>query len=301
MQSSLLPTSPFTFGEASTHGIGKTALARMLRDGLVIKHRAGLFWDAAIFAALLPQSRHALAAIRMATILKGEYVLAKHSATAVLGLPTPSIWRDGREPIHLYGWTTRNALIGAGLHLYASPLTDAEVVSRGDLLLTSVPRTAVDIARGVSLPKALIALDGALHMGATPQELSTQLARQRGWRGVSQVARALGHADGLAESALESESRGRFVVKGLPNPRLQVPVRGLSGKQYRVDFYWPEFDVIGEADGWGKFGTTDLERRKRFEREKLREDDLRNANHRVVRWTYQTLDSVTEALVALLR
>ncbi len=40
-------------------------------------------------------------------------------------------------------------------------------------------------------------------------------------------------------------------------PQLQVALRGASGRVYVVDFWWPEFNMIGEFDGNIKYA--DLE------------------------------------------
>lgn len=84
---------------------------------------------------------------------------------------------------------------------------------------------------------------------------------------------------------MESMSRGVFIDAGLPAPVLQAALVGQSGQRYRVDFHWPEFDLIGEADGMMKYATDSTA----FRREKFREDDLRQTGYWVVRWTWDEL------------
>ena len=73
-------------------------------------------------------------------------------------------------------------------------------------------------------------------------------------------------------------------------PQLQVTITGASGCSWTVDFWWPEFNVIGEFDG--KFKYTDPEFLKgrtpaqAVYEEKLREDDLRAAGHGMSRWSW---------------
>ena len=40
---------------------------------------------------------------------------------------------------------------------------------------------------------------------------------------------------------------------GITMPLLQVELFGASGRRYFVDFWWPEFRVIGEFDGKDKY------------------------------------------------
>lgn len=81
---------------------------------------------------------------------------------------------------------------------------------------------------------------------------------------------------------------------GVPRPHLQRWVEGASGRRYRVDFWWPDQRVIGEADGMSKYAGIDDVRQ-----EKLREDDLRRAGWTIVRWTYQEL--MADPMAVMLR
>jgi hypothetical protein len=52
----------------------------------------------------------------------------------------------------------------------------------------------------------------------------------------------------------------------------------------RVDFYWDDFGVVGEADGDGKYGD-----RQALIAEKRRQERLEEAGLVVVRWGWQDL------------
>ena len=56
-------------------------------------------------------------------------------------------------------------------------------------------------------------------------------------------------ADGRAESPLEPVGRWRLHRAELPAPELQVVLGNEYGPLGRVDFYWPEYRTVGEADG----------------------------------------------------
>jgi hypothetical protein len=82
----------------------------------------------------------------------------------------------------------------------------------------------------------------------------------------------------------------------LTPPELQAAVRGASGRVWHVDFWWPEFNLIGEFDGKAKY-TDERYLRGRTSQEvlyeeKLREDDLRAAAHGFVRWPWEVAISM---------
>lgn len=100
-------------------------------------------------------------------------------------------------------------------------------------------------------------------------------------RGLRHVHGALAYVDPLLETALEAISWMFMCRAGLPLPRLQHWVTGASGKRYRVDFFWPEFGLIGEADGAVKY-----RRVADIMDEKDRHADLSDAGHGLLRWTW---------------
>lgn len=68
----------------------------------------------------------------------------------------------------------------------------------------------------------------------------------------------------------------------LPAPMLQARIRDECGRFVaRVDFYWPEFGVVGEADGAMKY--TD---RTVLIAEKHRQEALEELGLIVVRWSW---------------
>ena len=93
---------------------------------------------------------------------------------------------------------------------------------------------------------------------------------------------------------------------GLPAPELQSRFSDAAGLIGFVDFWWPEWDVIGEFDGLGKYLREDLRNGKTpgeiVVDEKVREDRLRAATGaRVVRWGWDTARSPQRLVSVLLR
>lgn len=116
-------------------------------------------------------------------------------------------------------------------------------------LATAPAWTAIEIARTLPRPRALATLDTVLHVGAcTRAELDAAIAEQRGRRGIVQVRELARHADGRAESPMESEARLVFIDGGLPKPELQYAIVDHCGQLWRVDFAWPEAMVVAEYD-----------------------------------------------------
>lgn len=116
-------------------------------------------------------------------------------------------------------------------------------------LATAPAWTVIEQARTLRRPRALATIDTALHVGAcTTGELLTTIREHKGRRGVVKVRELLGHGDGRAESPMESEARLVFIDHKLPMPELQYRIVDYYGKQWRVDFAWPDAMLVAEYD-----------------------------------------------------
>ena len=158
--------------------------------------------------------------------------------------------------------------------------TDEVRVIEG-LQVTSRTRTAIDVAAHSDLLGATVIMDAAAATEGV-DALAESVEARRPFRGVRRIDAAMSCVTGRAESPLESLSMLRFAQFGLPRPEQQHEFR-VAGRTYRVDFYWPEFDVIGEADGLGKYEADAAA----LMREKRREDDLRSVVTGFARWEWE--------------
>jgi hypothetical protein len=195
-----------------------------------------------------------------------------------------------------------------GVRIHGSALPSNLVVEVDGIPVTSLARTAVDIARGHRLPDALMVLDSAARLMSHPHpteetyrdpEVRARAARRArallkeaydsvwAWPGSRVVKTALPLVDPGSESPFESWSRGWMVVAGLTLPKIAAPVTGASGTEWWVDFRWDKAKVIGEADGLGKYGGSDAEVRERLAAERRRQRDLEAAGWRFERWTFR--------------
>jgi hypothetical protein len=139
----------------------------------------------------------------------------------------------------------------AGVNHHAAELPEADVLRRnGEVAITKVARTAVDIARDSDRVEQGVAVcDSALRSGVSSAELTEVMIRCRNWPGARLASRAVSMADGRSANPGESWSRVILVANGQAPTDLQRPFyddRGLIGF---VDYFWEEEQVVGEFDG----------------------------------------------------
>lgn len=160
-----------------------------------------------------------------------------------------------------------------------------QCVYRDGCRVTSLPRTVVDLARREPRADALAVADAALAAGATAAELRAVLDLQAGWRGSRDAAWVIEHADGYAESPLETLGRLTFIEYGLPVPVSNAWVEA-GGRRYRLDHLLPDRWLAFEGDGSLKYdGRLDAGRMVADQRE--REWRLRDAGFEVVRYGWE--------------
>lgn len=192
---------------------------------------------------------------------------------------------EGREPLTVLGAAAQHGIATPpNLPITHSRLRDRppvpqeHILRSGRLLVPTAAWTAVQLARGQRLEAALISLDSALRLGVQRSDLAQIVEEIQRWPGTSSLRKAVCAADARSGSALESLSRGLCIQSKLPIPDLQHPFR-VRGQQYYVDFWWPEFNVIGEADGMVKYTDNTA-----INAEKRRQAALHSLGLHVVRW-----------------
>lgn len=275
-------------------GASRRALALAIERGDVVKVGKGFVVGA---ARLTPSETPELHEIRVSAALQRLHGLAaaSHGSAALLhelsrlGRPTAQV-RLTRG-----GGRYRRLDVDARLHVAGLP--PEHVTTIGDVLVTTAARTVIDLARMVSFRSGVVIADSALAKGATREELRAVLDYCRRWPGRRKALQVADFASPLAETPLESVSRVLFYEYAVPTPVLQHPLVGASGAEYRVDFYWEEFGVVGEADGLLKYDDDPLALR----REKVRELDIEDLDLEVVRWTWNQLWQSPDFVVAKVR
>jgi hypothetical protein len=198
--------------------------------------------------------------LRALDLLVGEHAVAcLHTAAALYGFGT-----ENSSAVHVLdpGFRLRPT---TGLVVHQRKGAPLHCVSSRHA--TSPAWTAVEVARQLRPPRALATLDAALHSRwCTPADLAAAVDGQRGRRGIVGVRTLLPIADGLAESAMESEARLVMLEHGLPRPELQHLIHGRHGECWRVDFAWPEARVAAEYESveWHAGRTEMLNDKVRF-------------------------------------
>jgi hypothetical protein len=155
--------------------------------------------------------------------------------------------------------------------------------------VTSPARTVVDLAREVGVESAVVAGDSALAAGlVVATDLTEVMELQHRWPGRAAARTAVELLAVGSQSPLETLSRLRIRDAGLPAPVLQQEIGDEQGYFVgRVDFYWDEFGVVGEADGRRKYERDDVV--DVVLAEKARQSQLLETGLIVVRWDWADL------------
>ncbi|MFN8125907.1 MAG: DUF559 domain-containing protein [Candidatus Nanopelagicales bacterium] len=299
------PATPFTAGD-----VGRSAhvLARAVADGRVVRLRNGVF-IAADAMPTDPTDRHLL--LGLAHQRTCPHLVASHGTAALAhGLLVPRRVDVTAAPPRFIAATNAARRSLTRPRVAVRPLPVRDVVSTSeDLRVTSVARSAVDVASEHDLAGALVVLDSAA------RGIALQLSRGRWLRAVpdrvlqacrepltaaldsvprltrSKVRLAIAWTDPRRESATESMSAAAFITAGLPPPNLQHPLNTDAGVYYG-DFAWPEFGVVGEADGLTKYDSAEVARERRRQRA------IEDVGWRVERWLYEEVATRPEAVAA---
>jgi predicted transcriptional regulator of viral defense system len=273
----------FTTAQALAAGYSREEIRTELRARRWVARRRGVYAAAPTVEIVRGDRRrsHQLDAAAVLVSLARRPAVSHASAAVVHDLLVPP------QSLHEVRLTDPdNWRTGRGYRVSQATLAPEQTGAWGPFAVTTVSRTLVDCAREWSLTEAVIALDDALHRRLTdPVALRAAVAAARHWKGASSAARAVGLADGRAESPLESAGRVRIVTSGLPVPELQVELWDDKGFVGRVDGWYEDAAVALEFDGAVKYldpigGRTAAEV---LWQEKRREDRMRSAGVRPVR------------------
>lgn len=136
-----------------------------------------------------------------------------------------------RREIDIYSVGTPRAANGVRIRRLARELPADHVVTVDGIRVTSVPRTAVDVARWEDDDDTAIAkIDAVCNRGRTDVVVVGALAEQMaGVHGVGRVRELLGWCDRLADSPPETRLRLLLVRAGLPAPTPQLVIRNEFG------------------------------------------------------------------------
>jgi hypothetical protein len=275
----------FSRKEARAAGLTLPQLRYRLTSGQWRVLRGGAYCRAETWDDADARSRHVLAA-RAAVLTVGGRVWTSHATAAALRhLPTPR----QSTPVYLTRVPPAGTKYLRELVIEAATLQVADREEISGLPTTSLRPTVADCLRHLPEADALAVLDAALAgTRSLAPSVEAVLEQCATWPGAARARRLLAHGDGRRESPLESWSWWFMVELGLPLPQVQrLLYDGTGAFVGRVDFWWQEHGLVGEADGLVKYdvaGAGVRQAQAALVAEKRREDRLRATGARVVRW-----------------
>jgi hypothetical protein len=157
-------------------------------------------------------------------------------------------WVDPAVPIELNHPHNKTPV---GVVARRDALLTHEIVDINGMAVTSVARTAFDIARRGPRGQALERLDALARAARfTDDEVLALLDAHPRLRGRRRVPGLLDFVDPGAQSPKETWLRLLLIEAGFPRPHTQIPVLAPDGyPRYFLDLGWPEHMVAVEYDG----------------------------------------------------
>lgn len=302
-----LPGQPATRAQLLSQNVTDRMLRTAVTNGRLLRLRGSVYVAADAWPDD-PADQHLMLA-RTELVTHPGAVISHASAGVLWRLPSPSRdWHQQPPTVTLpSGSSYRPGQRHVAYRTVNLPPQHVTVDHLG-YDVTTIARTAVDLARGEELPQALVVLDAAARLlvasvvrqprrvhyasGFLIQDARQSLSAVASGKGVAALRTAIALTDPRRETPIESLSAGHFHLAGLPVPEYQHPIRTSLG-WYVADFYWKRSRLIGEADGAVKYLDP-----QEILREKAREQDLDDHGHRFVRWTGKEIWWTPEVVVA---
>ncbi|RHW26810.1 DUF559 domain-containing protein [Nocardioides immobilis] len=263
------PQHPFIAADLPRLGLTHQDIDQLTGLGLVRRVFHGAYVPDGVTDTV--EMRAALAA----RLLPNGHVITGRTAAWLYGIDTYA-WAEldespgidvcvlpGSEPSH------RSGIDGHNRDLAPRDITELEGVR-----ITTPLRTALDLGCLLKPREAVAALDAfARSHGVTVAQLTAELPRFKGRRGVRQLRALVPLVDGRAESARESWTRYEIHVAGLPTPEPQFWIEINGVPTYRLDLAYPHRRIVVEYDGFDAHERTpDQKERDRQRRRWLRDN-----------------------------
>jgi hypothetical protein len=282
----------FTLADALACGYTREAIRHAVKSGRLRALQRGVYVSSKLLDAAIGPARHALMLAAIIARLSRRAVGSHESALLLydVALYRPPGRLSLTSDTGVYRSNDHFRVCVAALakdHVHADPVLGVATCTAA--------RALVDVARGGDLRTSVVPLEDALHRGlVTKGSLAMVLGDCAEWPGASAARDFVDFAEPKSESPAESLSRCVFREQDIEMPESQVWIAvDADVPQYRVDFYWRRYRVIGEVDGKMKY----LNPEERW-LEKRREEHLMDDDHEVVRWSYADVRNRGPALKA---
>ncbi|MFT4148437.1 MAG: hypothetical protein QM632_06585 [Micrococcaceae bacterium] len=258
--------------------LDRHTLAKLHRQEKITRLCVGRYVNTQTYLKLSSAERHCLKALAM--VSRSQKLQISHESAALIhGLfmpdqEIPEKLRFRAEP----GTRIREQHIK--LYRYKA---QPELCDFHGIPVTSLCQTLVDATREMAPVAAVCLVDNALNLAKTTKgELMEFFAQQQFRAGRNKVQRVFQFSTDKSDSYGESLTRWNMASIGIPKPELQFPVHA-GGHQFYVDFAFPQQGLFLEFDGRikyrGEFGSGSAV----LEKEKWREDLIREATGFVVK------------------
>lgn len=263
----------------------RRALERACLAGELIRFAPGAYYPATAWTALSGAERHRMRIHAAADGRSESIVLSHHSAAILWGLP---LLDPPPRAVHVMAEPAAGGRSSANIVRHTVGIPDFTATIDG-LRLTSLTRTVADLLAVVPFEAGVALADAGLRRAwleggdSAAQDLVTVVRLELETVAIShgrvRAEKALAFATPQSGSVAESVSRVSILRAGLTAPVLQQRFRRDDGGWWDVDFWWPDFGLIGECDGKQKYLEAELlagrSAREVVYREKRREDALR--------------------------
>jgi very-short-patch-repair endonuclease len=212
--------------------------------------------------------------------------VASHGSAAYLW----GIYRYAPETIDVTAPIRRRAKRKFRVH-FSSILAVEDRAHCEGIPVTSVARTLLDLAIRARPEQLERRLERAEELGLLDLvAVEALLDRAGGHRGRGRLRRALALYQpdpSFTRSRFERRFRRRVRAAGLPEPSMNFNAEG-----YELDAYWPDLRFAVELDLFETHGS-----RAAFERDRLRQEELKLLGIEMIRVTKPRLDSEPEAVI----
>lgn len=239
-----------THTQLLTEGQSASSVRHDVRTGKLLPLCRGVYIPREI-APPEKEAQHRLKVLASAT--RSEYAISHASAAVLHGLPVG--WADLSE-VHVTRARHGGGRIEGGRRVHAGVLDPRWCTVVDGVLVTTVARTVVDLAKIAPTYIAVGAADGALQLKlCSLSELREALESVRGHPFSRRAQRVVNLCDGRSESP--GESRARLVLNSGPLPvtELQISVYDDRGRFVgRADGGYLEYGLLWEYDGQAKYG-----------------------------------------------
>ncbi|MFT4148174.1 MAG: hypothetical protein QM632_05215 [Micrococcaceae bacterium] len=247
-------------------------LAKWFHTGDVIRLCTGRYIKTSDFHSLTLEEQYALRILSTAS--RTSKVVVSHTSAAFLhGLFLPQAEFTKLPSFRAPQGTNLNT---ARIKLYKYR-TKPELTTIEGIRTTSLAQTLIDCSRELSGEKALCLIDDALHSKKVlKKELDFLIQLSCPVRFRTRIQKIIDFSTAQSDSHGESLTRWNLHQLGAPKPVLQYPIR-VKGYQFFVDFAYPEYKLFLEFDGRTKYRGSYGVGSAVLEKEKWREDLIREA------------------------